>query len=184
MKKWLVMFMTALVCGFPALAQPEELSEEVPTEMLTLKKGDIPPVVIKAAQDLFEGSTQLKWGVFPYEFKNYGWSVIKDKDLPTGPVDQYEIFMKTSNGSDAFAVFKANGDLVRCRLMDKKVALPGSIQVAIGKSQYKDWKIRDDKELVTGSKGKVVEHYIVRLEKGNQKKTLYYTINGDLLTNK
>lgn len=186
MKKWLVVLMSFLIFGFPAMAQPEEPSEEMPAEVLTLKKNEIPPAVIKAAQDLFKGSTQIKWGIFPYEFKNYGWIKVKSESdaPPSGKVDTYEIFLKTSKGNDAYAVFEGDGDLVRCRIMDKDIALPESIQKAIAKSEYNGWKIRDDKEKVSGAKGKVVEHYIVRLEKGTQKKTLYFTLNGDLLINK
>jgi hypothetical protein len=42
----------------------------------------------------------------------------------------------------------------------------------------------DDKEVVRGDSKKVTEHYVVKLEKGNQKKTLYYSSTGSLLTNK
>ena len=181
MKKWLLLFSALLVTAFPALAQGEEQTEEIPTEMLILKKGNIPPAVIKAAEDLFKGSTQLKWGVFPNEFKNYGW--VKDKDY-NEPIDHYEIYLKTSNGGDAYAVFEPTGELIRYRLMEKNAALPQPVLNAIAKSEYKDWKISGDTELIKSQQKKVVDHYAVKLAKGNQKKTVYYSMTGDVLTNK
>lgn len=180
MKKLLLLISAILVLTFPIMAQ-ELLSEEVPEEILTLKKGNIPPAVVKAAEELFKGSTQIKWGVFPYEFKDYGWVVNKDYNEP---IDHYEIYLKTTNGDEAHAVFEPNGDLVRYKLMTKNVPLPKPVLSAISKSEYKDWKINKDVELIKSDQKKVVEHYIVKLENGNQKKTLYYSLNGDLLTNK
>jgi hypothetical protein len=179
MKKLMFSLMFFLVAYFPIFAQG--VSEEVPVESLTLKKGNLPPAVIKAADELFKGSTQIKWGVFPYELKDYGWVVNKDYN---DPIDHYEINLKTTKGADIYAVFESTGELIRYRMIDKNTALPQSIQNAIAKTEYKDWKITGDTEIITSNQKKVAEHYTVRLEKGNQKKTLYYTLKGEGLTNK
>jgi len=179
MKKLIFSLMFFLAAFFPVLAQ--QVSEEVPEESLTLKKGNIPPAIIKAAQDLFQGSTQIKWGVFPYELKDYGWVVNKDYNEP---IDHYEIYLKTKNGSDVFAVFESTGELIRYRLIDKNAVLPAPVLKAISKTEYKDWKIVGDTEKVTSKQKNVTEHYIVRLEKGGQRKTLYYTLKGEGFTNK
>jgi len=179
MKKLLFSLMFFMAAYFPIFAQG--VSEEVPVENLTLKKGNIPPAVIKAADELFKGSTQIKWGAFPYELKDYGWVVNKDYNEP---IDHYEINLKSSTGADIFAVFESTGELIRYRMVEKNSPIPQSIQKAIAKTEYKDWKIIGDTESVTSNQKKVVDHYIVKLEKGNQKKTLYYTLKGEGLTNK
>jgi hypothetical protein len=179
MKKMLFSLMFFLVLMFPLLAQ--EVSEDVPEESLTLKKGNIPPDVIKSADQLFKGSTQLKWGVFPYELKDYGWTVNKEYNEP---IDHYEVYLKTSDGSDVYAVFESTGELIRYRLINKSAPVPPDIMKSVQKSQYKDWKVVGSIEKVTSNQKKIAEHFIVKLEKGNQKKNLYFTNKGDILNNK
>jgi hypothetical protein len=180
MKKFLISSVFFLVAFFPLVAQ-ELISEEVPEEFLTLKKGNLPPNVIKAAEELFKGNTQIKWGVFPYELKDYGWVVNKDNNEP---IDRYEISMKAKDGSDVFAVFEANGELIRYRMVHKDEALPSKVLNAIAKTEYKDWKLVGETEVVKSNQKKIVDHYIVKMKNGNKKKNLYYSFNGDMLMNK
>ena len=180
MKKLLFLASAFLVLTFPILAQ-DLVSEEVPTEFLTLKKGNIPPAVIKAAEQLFEGNTQIAWGFFPYELKNYGWVVNKEYNEP---IDHYEIQFKGKDGSDIFAVFESTGEFISSRVVNKKAPVPPDIMRSIEKSNYKDWKIIGDVMLIKNNQKKTVEHYAVKLEKGNMKKTLYFTKKGEVLTNK
>jgi hypothetical protein len=180
MKKSLFLLLGFLALTFPILAQ-EVVSEEVPAEQLTLKKGNIPAPVAKAAEQLFEGSTQIAWGAFPYELKNYGWAVNKEYNEP---IDHYEIQFKGKDGSDIYAVFESTGELISDRIVHKNAPVPAAIMKSIENSEYKNWKITGDVELIKNTQKKVVEHYAVKLTNGNKKKTLYFTTKGDVLTNK
>jgi hypothetical protein len=181
MKKLIFSLSFLLVTFFPLIAQVTTESEQVPQETLILKKGNIPPAVAKMAEDLFKEHSQVQWGVFPYELKNYGWVVNNEYNEP---INHYEIHMKTNNGVDVFAVFESTGELISYRTIDKNASIPESIVQAIAKTEYKDWKVAKGTEIITNKQKNVVEHYAVKLEKGNQKKTLYYTIKGEVLTNK
>ncbi|MGB8491726.1 MAG: hypothetical protein WCE64_11780 [Bacteroidales bacterium] len=181
MKKFLFFAMILVVFAYPSQAQERELSEDVPLEQLTLKKGNMPPAVIKAAEELFKGKTQLKYGVFPYELKKYGWEPASDYDKP---IDHYEVYLRSADGTDVYAVFESTGDLIKYREVDKNVALPESILKAIANSEYKGWKVNEGTEIVKSVQNKTVDHYIVRLQNGRQKKVLYYTISGEQLINK
>jgi hypothetical protein len=180
MKKSLLTVFFFLAALFPTFAQME-VNEDVPIETLTLKKGNIPPAILKAADEIFKGNTQVQWGVFPYELKDYGWVVNKEYD---SPIDHYEILMKTKDGTDVFAVFESTGELIRYRSVNKNAAIPAKVLAAVAKTQYKDWKVVGGSEVVKNNQKKVVEHYTVKLENGTQKKNLYYTVNGEMLTNK
>lgn len=179
MKKLMLFLMFFLVLFFPVIAQ--EVTEDVPEEVLTLKKGNIPPAVLKAADEFFKGATQVKWGVFPNELKNYGW--VKDTEY-NEPINHYEICMRSANGSSVDAIFESTGELIRYRTVTKNSAPPQTIMKAIASGPYKDWTVVKDTEVIKDYQKKIAEHYAVKLEKGNQKKTLYYTIKGDVLTNK
>lgn len=175
MKKLQFLVLAFLVFSIPVLAQ-ELVTEEVPMENLTFKKGNIPPEILKSADQLFQGSIQKGWGVFPYELKSYGWSVNRDYNEP---IDHYEIKMTGKDGSDIFAVFESTGELISCKVINKNAAPPKPILAAIEKGEYKDWKIVGDVLLIKNTQKKTVEHYAVKLEKGNQKKTLYFTTKGE-----
>ncbi len=177
MKKFLFFAMILLAFAFPSLAQDQ--GEDVPMEQLTLKKGNIPPAVVKAAEDLFKG-TQLKWGAFPFELKQYGWE--KNSDY-NEPIDHYEVYLKTKDGNEVYAVFEATGQLIRYREIDKDMALPLPVLKAIANSEYKNWKIGQGTEIVKTEQNKTVDHFIVKVQNGKQKKTLYYSAAGEQLTN-
>ena len=178
MKKSLFLILGMLVLTFPILAQE---SEQVPEEFLTLKKGNIPPAVIKAAEQLFQGNTQVAWGAFPYELKNYGWVVNKDYNEP---INHYEIQFKAKDGSDIFAVFESTGELISTKIINKQAPVPPAIMKAIENGAYKDWKIVGDVMKIKNSQKNTVEHFAVKLSKGTMTKTLYFTIKGEVLTNK
>jgi hypothetical protein len=180
MKRLLFLLLGFLALSFPILAQ-EMVSDEGPAEILTLKKGNIPAPVIKAAEQLFEGNTQIAWGVFPYELKNYGWVVNTDYNEP---INHYEIQFKAKDGSDVFAVFESTGELIASRIVRKNAPVPPDIMKSIEKGEYKDWKITGDVMLIKNTQKKTVEHYAVKLAKGNLNKTLYFTVKGEPLANK
>ena len=180
MKKLLSFVLFFALVLFPAIAQ-QEVTEEIPVEFLILKKGNIPPAVLKTADEIFKGNTQVQWGIFPYELKDYGWVVNKDYNEP---IDHYEILMKSKDGVDIYAVFESTGELIRYRSVNKNAAIPAKVLAAIAQTSYKDWKVVSGSEVVKNNQKKVIEHYAVRLENMGKKKTLYYTVNGDMLTNK
>jgi len=182
MKKSLFLITLFLAFMYPVMAQvAQDLTESIPEESLTLKKGNIPPQIIAAAEKLFQGSTQIAWGVFPYELKDYGWVVDKNYN---DPINHYEIHLKATDGSDVMAVFESTGELISYRLVKKDAVLPAAITAALAKGPYKDWKISGDVMLIKKSQKKVVDHYAVNVINGNQKKTLYFSMLGDVLTNK
>jgi hypothetical protein len=177
MKKSLFFITVLFGFMFPILAQ--DMAEEEPLESLTLKKGNIPEPVQKAAEQLFEGNTQVAWGAFPYELKDYGWSANKEYNEP---IDHYEIKFKGTDGSDIFAVFESTGELIKCKIINKNAPVPKPIYASLEKSEYKDWKIIGDVMLIKSTQKKIQEHYALKLKKDKMQKTLYYNPKGELLS--
>ncbi len=179
MKRSIFYIPLLLILTVPALAQ--NIKDEEPVESLFLRKGNIPAPVIAAAEQLFQGNTQVAWGSFPYELKDYGWEVNKNYNEP---IDHYEIKFKGKDGSDIFAVFESTGELIKCKIVNKDAVVPKPVRTAIDKSQYKDWKIVGDIMRIKSNQKKIEEHYTVTVEKGNMRKVLYYTPDGVLLSEK
>ena len=176
MKK-LILLLGFVVLAFPVLAQ---MSEDTPQDFLILKKGNIPTQVQIAAEKLFQGDTQVAWGTFPYELKNYGWVVNNDYNEP---IDHYEVEFKATNGSDIYAVFESTGELISTKIINKNAPVPPAIMKAISDGKYKDWQVVGDVLQIKNTQKKVVEHYAVTLKKGDMTKHLYFTVKGEELPN-
>ena len=164
---------------FPVLAQ--EMTEEVPAEAITLKKGNIPAAVLKTAEAILTESSQVQWSITPEQLKKYGLVTFADNNKP---IDQYEISFRVKDGIYANAFFKPTGELIRYREVNKNPGLPVVVMKAIGKTPYKGWKVMGEKEVIMDNQNKVVEHYSVKLENGNHKKILHFTKQGDMLASR
>ena len=177
MKSALFVVTVLLGITLPVIAQ--SYYDETPVESLILKKGNIPAPVLKSAEQLFKGNTQVSWGAFPSELKDYGWSVNNDYNEP---IDHYEIQFKANDGSDIYAVFESNGALIKCKIINREAVVPEKIRISLEKSQYKDWKIAGDIMQIKSTRKKIAEHYTVNVKKDNMTKSLYFSREGTLLS--
>ncbi len=175
MKKLMFLFLSIMVPAFPILAQTM-----VPLERLTLTKDEMPKAIIEAANKLFEGNTQIAWGKFPYELKEYGWAVDPDQSKP---IDHYEIQIKVGDGFNIYAVLDSNGELLRFKEVKKNAVPPRSVLIALENSKYKDWKIVGDVMHVKYNKNDAEEHISLNLRKGNKTKNVTFKVDGIELNN-
>jgi hypothetical protein len=177
MKKLVVLFLSLTGFLFPLLAQVDHDQTEneiIPVENLTLKKEQIPNAIVKAVNDEFKTGQAFKWGKFPYVLEKYGWVVANDaKDQKP---DRYEAYIRTSDGSEIYAIYLPDGTIVQSKVIRKNATLPATVLQALEKSQYKGWNIVGDKEFIKyyNSKNNVEEHYRITVEKNNVKKTISF----------
>lgn len=175
MKKLIVSLIT--IAGFiiPLRAQVDHDqtgNETFPVESLILKKDQIPANIVNAVNTDFANGEAFRWGKFPFVLEKYGFVIAKGKE--NQKPDYYEVNIKTKDGSDIYAVYSSDGTIIQSRTIRKNAVLPLGVTQALAKSQYKDWTIVGDKELIKyyNSKKEVEEHYRVTLEKNNVKKTV------------
>jgi hypothetical protein len=172
--------MIVLAFTLQAFAQ-QEMKVQVPMEKLVIDQSQVPQVVKKAVRKDISNGQPVQWHTFPYIFKKYGWQVINPKLAKKDKKpDEYEVYIKTNRGGRIDAVYGKKGNLVRMREVLKDIQLPMKIDDAISRSQYKDWNISKDKELITVGEDHV-KHYVVKLSKGDQHKTLYIDERGNFL---
>jgi hypothetical protein len=177
MKKLIVSLLAFTGFLFPLLSQVDHDQREgdiIPVETLTLKKDQVPAPIVKAVNDNFAAAQEFKWGKFPYVLEKYGWVVAKD--AANQKPDRYEVNIKTKDGSDVYAVYSPDGTIIQSRTIRKNAALPSSVTQSLAKSQYKDWTVVGDKELLKywNSRTDVEEHFRITVEKNNLKKTISF----------
>jgi hypothetical protein len=185
MKKAIVSCSIALLCLLPAIPQAidEEVDEEVPVKAVILKKDQIPAEVQKSVGKDFTYGEPIQWSNFPYLFQKYGWSIANNGDETIQP-DRYDVMIKSKNGGTLNAVYSADGKLLRSREVLKNGPLPLAVEKSINQSEYKDWRIQADKELIQDFENNGLKHYIVRVENGDEKKALYFDEQGNLMAKK
>ena len=175
MKKLIVSLLVFTGFLFPLLAQVDHDqtdNEGAPVESLILKKDQIPANIVKAVNTDFSNGDAFRWGKFPFMLEKYGFVIAKGKE--NQKPDYYEVNIKTKDGNDIYAVYNSDGTIIQSKTIRKNAGLPLSVTQALAKSQYKDWTIVGDKELIKyyNSKNDIEEHYRITLEKNNIKKTV------------
>jgi hypothetical protein len=181
MKRLLITFGFMLAGFFPLLAQDKEVAEVTPIEKAEVKKADVPLAVTKAATTDFKDYIPTKFSTVGFKLMPYGWSANTDikEDL-----DHYELHLTANNGSYLDALYSPDGNLERYKKVIKNEVVPKAIMESIATSEYKDWKLTADQEIITGDPREVKDHYIIKLKNGAKTKTLFFTDKGVILTNK
>jgi hypothetical protein len=183
MKKLLFSVMVFLGILFPLMAQVDHdynVNDRVPVVNATLKADQVPAVIIKSAQTQFDITNSATWSKFPYALKEYGW--VYDAGASNVKLDRYEVAMKNKDGSDLWAVYTSKGELVESRQASENVPIPANVQEALSKSQYKDWKVTGNKEIIKyyhdHNNSSVEQHFRLTVEKDNVKRSISFNFQG------
>jgi hypothetical protein len=183
MKKLLISVLVFSGFLFPLLAQVDHdynVNDRVPLVNVTITKEQVPAAVLKAATTQFDMSNPVTWSKFPYALKEYGW--VYDVGASDIKLDRYEVQLKNKEGHDLWAVYSASGDLIESRETANNVAMPLNVQQALANSQYKDWKVVGDKEIIKyyydHNISNVEEHIRLTVEKDNVKKSISFNFEG------
>jgi len=179
MKKLLISVLAFAAFIFPLLAQIDHdfnANDRVPIVNVTITKEQVPAAVLKGAQTQLDLNNTATWSKFPYALKEYGW--VYDVGASDIKLDRYEVTMKNKEGHDLWAVYSAEGQLVESRETSNNVAMPLNVQQELAKSQYKDWKIVGDKEIIKyyhdRDQSSVEQHFRITVEKEGVKKGLSF----------
>jgi hypothetical protein len=184
MKKLLVSILVFSGFLFPLVAQVDHdynVNDRVPVVNATITKDQVPAAVIKAAQTQFDLNNPATWSKFPYALKEYGW--VYDVGASDIKLDRYEVTLKNKQGHDLWAVYTANGELVESREAAKDVAMPANVQKALANSQYKDWQVVGNKEIIKyyhdHNNSSVEQHFRLTVEKDNVKRSISFNFQGN-----
>jgi hypothetical protein len=183
MKKLLITGLALIAFLLPSLAQVDHdynANDLIPVVSTNLTKDKVPAVVIKAANTQFDMSNPQTWSKFPFAIKEYGF--VYDKDASDIKPDRYIVNLKTKEGNDLSAVYSAAGDLIETREMSVNVAIPSSVREALSNSQYKDWTIVGNREIIRAYhdhyKSNVEQHFRVTVEKDKARRSISFNYQG------
>ena len=183
MKKFLFSVFALLGFIFPLMAQVDHdfnNNDRDPLINSTITKDQVPAAILKAAQTKFDLNNSATWSKFPYALKEYGW--VYDVGASNIKLDRYEVTIKNKEGNDLWAVYTAKGELVESREASVNVPVPANVMQELSKSQYKDWKIVGDKEIIRfyhdHNNSSVEQHFRLTVEKDNVKRSISFNYQG------
>jgi hypothetical protein len=183
MKKFLFSVLALLGFIFPLMAQVDHdfnANDREPLINSTITKDQVPAAILKAAQTKFDLNNSATWSKFPYALKEYGW--VYDVGASNIKLDRYEITMKNKDGNDLWAVYTAKGELTETREASVNVPVPANVMQELSKSQYKDWKIVGDKEIIRfyhdHNNSSVEQHFRLTVEKDNVRRSISFNFQG------
>jgi hypothetical protein len=151
-------------------------NDKVPVTSQTLTKEQIPAAVMKAVNTQFDKNNPQTWSKFPFALKEYGW--VYDVGASSLQLNRFEVTMKTTTGSDLWAVYDVDGNLIETREMSKNINIPRAIQEKLANSQYKDWTVVGSKEIIKyyhdHNAKNVEQHLRLTVEKDNVKRSISF----------
>jgi len=179
MKKLIISILAFLGIVFPILAQVDHdynANDRIPIVNTTITKEQVPAAVLKAVNTRFDKNKPETWSKFPFALKEYGW--VYDVGASDIKLNHYEVTMKTPQGDDLWAVYNSEGELIETREVMKDVTLPMYVRDQIANSQYKDWKVVGDKEIIQyfhdRDASSAEQHLRVTLEKDKTRRSVSF----------
>jgi len=112
----------------------------------------------------------------------HGW--VYDIGSENLKLDRYEVTMKTANGSELWAVYSNKGDLIQSREVSSNIQIPKEVMDEFLKSEYKDWKIVGNKEVIKFyhdhdlNKNDVEQHFRITVQKDDVKRSISFNWQG------
>lgn len=183
MKKIIISVVTLLGFVLPSVAQVSHdwnVNDRNPVINETITKEKVPAVILSAFDQKFDLNTPATWSKFPYALKEYGW--VYDVGASDIKLNRYLVKMKTDRGSEFWAVYAANGDLIESRETSNDVAIPPSVREAFAKSQYKDWQIVGTREIIKfyhdQNENSVEQHFRITVQKDDIKRSISFNYQG------
>jgi hypothetical protein len=184
MKKTLFALTLMVAFSLNSIAQVDHdfnLNDRIPVLNTTISKDQVPAAVLQAVNSHFDQNNPVTWSKFPYALKEYGW--VYDVGSSEIPLDRFEVTMKTTEGRDLWAVYNAKGELIESREVARDLAIPQSVQQALSKSQYKDWTVVGNKEIIKYYHDHDIktaeQHFRVTVEKDNVKRSISFNFQGN-----
>lgn len=183
MKKLLI-FSLLVALGLPLIAQIDHdynPNDRIPLVNTTITKEQVPAAVINAVNKQFDKNNPLTWSRFPFALKEYGW--VYDVGSADIPLNRYEVTMKTKEDNDFWAVYSASGELVETKEVTKNSPIPHYVQVELANSEYKDWTVVGDKEIIKyyhdHDFSSVEQHFRLTVEKDKVRRSLSFNYKSD-----
>ena len=170
------------IVGFNVQAQEKELFT---IDAKPISSQAIPSDVMESIKQDFPGNEVIEYYLLSADKVNPEWAVVMEDNLkPTDQVDHYTVMLKGKKGGYVYGLYNKDGDLQKMKVLANDFALPASISKAATSGNYDGYAIKSDKYVKTVDKKSNREYVEVMVEKGGDKKKLYFDTKGNFIKEK
>lgn len=146
---------------------------------ITIEK--VPGKVLAALENDFSGDKVVAYFILPVDIYEDAWSHKQTKEETAAGEDKNHYLVEfDADVKYNKVVYDAQGVLLQRREIIKGAELPTTITDFIN-SEYKDYVITKDKEMVLTSDDGTVDHYKITIKFDKKVKHLYFNGKGELL---
>jgi hypothetical protein len=180
MKKLFAIILVSV--GFNVQAQEKELFT---IDAKPISPQAIPSDVMESIKQDFPGNEVVEYYLLAADKVNPEWAVVMEDNLqPTDEVDHYTVMLKGKKGGYVYGLYNKDGDLQKMKVLANNFALPETISTAATSGNYEGYAIKSDKYVKMVDKKSNREYVEVMVEKGDDKKKLYFDTKGNLIKEK
>ncbi len=148
-----------------------------------LSRDMTPRQVIDTLNARFPNAHAVKYYKIPPDAVSKGWTISKEDDLSGDQtIDYYTVSFKRDDFK-YYALFEADGRLIRSKHEEKIDELPEAIKFSIRalSEQHRGYKVVSKKYFRNLSASSEEEYFEIIAQKGEEKRSLYYKADGTLL---
>jgi hypothetical protein len=170
------------IVGFDVQAQEKELFT---IDAKPISSQQMPSDVVESIKQDFPGNEVVEYYLLSADKVDPEWAVVMEDNLkPTDQVDHYTVMLKGKKGGYVYGLYNKDGDLKKMKVLANDVALPASISEAATSGNYDGYSIKSDKYVKMVDNKNNREYVEVTVEKGGDKKKLYFDPKGNLIKEK
>lgn len=150
-----------------------------------ISQTETPVSVLEAVERDFPGNEVVDYFLYNDELVNSEWSVtVEDNVKPDDKVDHYTVLIKGKKGGYAYGLYDKDGVLKSMKMVAVDFELPSSMRTIATTGKYAGYTISSDKFVKILDQRKDKEYVVVRVEKGNDQKKLFFSSDGKLIKEK
>jgi hypothetical protein len=161
--------------------------DEVTIYAKKVSSGETPPAIVEAVKkDFPDNADAIKVYLNPENMVDSEWGAALDKKISEGEHSYYTVKMKGKKGGYIYGLYDGNGVLKVLKMEAVDFVLPAEIVTASTTGKYEGYKIKGNKykcyKVLDKSTNK--EYVQVEIARGKDKKTLYFTPQGEFIKEK
>jgi len=148
---------------------------------------DTPEPIKEALQkDFPEAVKDIHYYMVPDKMVGSEWSEAMKQDMKTGDNDYYKVEMKGKGGGYVYGLYNQDGELEILKMEAYDFKIPEKITTHATTGKYEGYKIKSQRYSCYKviDKRTNTEYVQLDIEKGNDSKTLIYTMTGDFVREK
>ncbi|MEJ1238414.1 hypothetical protein WBG78_09805 [Chryseolinea sp. T2] len=150
-----------------------------------ISQSETPVTVVEAVKTDFPGNEIIDYYLYDDDLVNTEWAVTTEDNIePDQAIDHYSVLLKGKNGGYAYGLYDKNGKLKSVKVVALNFALPAAIRNNATTGKYSGYTIKSDKFVRVVNRKNDKEYLEVSVEKGSDKKKLYFSPEGDLIKEK